>query len=151
MEVLVDLAVDLPACADADDDRARPHAHSARARGSQNSWRCSVGSKRVTSLTPASWSQRFSKEALLSQAGELDAGFDPSVLAQMMGTIDCFIDDEIRSPTVDVLAQLARKSSSDRCQPRAGEAPAPANSRPSDSSQWIAECLLVSCAPGRER
>ena len=39
--------------------------------------------------------QRFGKEALLWQASALDAGFDTGVLAQMMGTIVRFDDDEI--------------------------------------------------------
>jgi hypothetical protein len=39
--------------------------------------------------------QRFDKNALLQQAQSLDAGFDPHVLAQMMGTLGRFTDDEI--------------------------------------------------------
>jgi hypothetical protein len=39
--------------------------------------------------------QRFGKDALLKQAASLDAGFDRTVLAQMMGTLQRFADDEI--------------------------------------------------------
>lgn len=39
--------------------------------------------------------QRFGREALLSQATQMDAGFDRQLLAQMMGTIGRFDDDEI--------------------------------------------------------
>lgn len=39
--------------------------------------------------------QRFGKAELLAQAAALDAGFDTTVLAQMMGTIDRFDPDEI--------------------------------------------------------
>jgi hypothetical protein len=39
--------------------------------------------------------QRFGKDALLEQAQSLDAGFDRDVLAQMMGTLGRFADDEI--------------------------------------------------------
>ena len=44
--------------------------------------------------------QRFGKDALVEQAQTLDAGFDTDVLAQMMGTLGRFADDEIPlSPT----------------------------------------------------
>lgn len=46
--------------------------------------------------------QRFGKTALLEQAGSLDAGFDTTVFAQMMRTIDRFDDDEIPLPAADV-------------------------------------------------
>jgi hypothetical protein len=39
--------------------------------------------------------QRFGKHALLEQAGSLDAGFDRTVLAQMLGTLGRFEGDEI--------------------------------------------------------
>lgn len=39
--------------------------------------------------------QRFGKDALTEQAWDLEAGFDLVVLAQMMRTIDRFVDDEI--------------------------------------------------------
>ncbi len=39
--------------------------------------------------------QRFGKEALLLEAESLDAGFDREVLAQMIGTLGRFTDDEI--------------------------------------------------------
>ena len=39
--------------------------------------------------------RRFGKDALLEQAQSLDAGFDRDVLAQMMGTLGRFADDEI--------------------------------------------------------
>jgi hypothetical protein len=38
---------------------------------------------------------RFGKDTLLEEAASLDAGFDRTVLAQMMGTLDRFADDEI--------------------------------------------------------
>ena len=47
-------------------------------------------------------SQRFGKEALLRQAAALDAGFDTAVLAQMMGTIGRFDDDEIPLPPTEL-------------------------------------------------
>ncbi len=39
--------------------------------------------------------QRFGKDALLEQALALDAGFDRMVLAQMLGTLERFTDDEV--------------------------------------------------------
>lgn len=45
---------------------------------------------------------RFGKEVLVEQARALDAGFDLSVLSQMMGTIDRFMDDEIPLPGSDI-------------------------------------------------
>lgn len=39
--------------------------------------------------------QRFGKKALLEGAATLDAGFDRVVLAQMMGTLGRFTDDEV--------------------------------------------------------
>ncbi|GAA4728406.1 hypothetical protein GCM10023350_09380 [Nocardioides endophyticus] len=49
---------------------------------------------------------RFGKQALIAEAQALDAGFDLAVLAQMMGTMDRFDDDEI--PLADDLRPLAR-------------------------------------------
>ena len=37
----------------------------------------------------------FGKEALIEQAAAIDAGFELSVLAQMLGTMSRFVDDEI--------------------------------------------------------
>jgi hypothetical protein len=39
--------------------------------------------------------QRFGKEALLERVEALDAGIDRTVLAQMLGTLERFADDEI--------------------------------------------------------
>lgn len=39
--------------------------------------------------------QRFGKDALIEQARALDAGFDPDVLAQMIGTLSRFEDQEV--------------------------------------------------------
>lgn len=38
---------------------------------------------------------RFGTQALIEEAQTLDAGFDLAVLAQMIGTLDRFDDDEI--------------------------------------------------------
>ena len=46
--------------------------------------------------------QRFGKDALLEQAEALDAGFDRKVLAQMIGTLGRFADDEIPLAANDV-------------------------------------------------
>lgn len=46
--------------------------------------------------------ERFGKEALLQQAADLDAGFDPQVLAQMMATHARFDDDELPLAPGDV-------------------------------------------------
>jgi hypothetical protein len=45
---------------------------------------------------------RFGKDALLEEAASLDAGFDHTVLAQMMGTLDRFADDEIPLDSEDI-------------------------------------------------
>jgi hypothetical protein len=49
---------------------------------------------------------RFGTQALIDEAQALDAGFDLDVLAQMIGTIDRFDDDEI--PLAAELRPLAR-------------------------------------------
>jgi hypothetical protein len=46
--------------------------------------------------------QRFGKDALLKEAASLDAGFDHTVLAQMMGTLGRFADDEIPLEQADI-------------------------------------------------
>lgn len=46
--------------------------------------------------------QRFGKEVLLESAASLDAGFERTVLAQMMRTFDRFADDEIPLDHEDV-------------------------------------------------
>lgn len=46
--------------------------------------------------------QHFGKDSLLEQALSLDAGFDLQVLAQMMGTLGRFADDEIPLAASDV-------------------------------------------------
>lgn len=51
--------------------------------------------------------QRFGKDALLEEAVSLDAGFDRTVLAQMMGTLDRFADDEIPLDQEDVSSARA--------------------------------------------
>lgn len=51
--------------------------------------------------------ERFGKDAQLEQAESLDAGFDRQVLAQMMGTLGRFTDDEIPLSAHDV--PLARE------------------------------------------
>ncbi len=49
--------------------------------------------------------QRFGKEALMQEAELLDAGFDRTILAQMIGTLGRFADDEI--PLGDIPAAKA--------------------------------------------
>ena len=46
--------------------------------------------------------QRFGTEALLARAAEQDAGFDQTVLAEMIATLDRFTDDEIPAPDATV-------------------------------------------------
>lgn len=46
--------------------------------------------------------QRYGKSRVLEQAAALDAGFDLSVLGQMMRTLDRFDDDEIPLPSAQV-------------------------------------------------
>ena len=42
--------------------------------------------------------RRFGKETLLARAAQIDAGFDPQVLAAMIATLNRFADDEIPVP-----------------------------------------------------
>lgn len=46
--------------------------------------------------------QRFGAEALLAQAAEQDPGFDRSVFAEMIATLDRFTDDEIPASGFDL-------------------------------------------------
>lgn len=41
---------------------------------------------------------RFGKDVLLARAAQIDAGFDPKVLADMIATLNRFTDDEIPVP-----------------------------------------------------
>jgi hypothetical protein len=50
--------------------------------------------------------RRFGKDALLARAARIDAGFDASVLADMMSTLDRFTDDEIPVPDGSSAADL---------------------------------------------
>jgi Nucleotidyl transferase AbiEii toxin, Type IV TA system len=43
-------------------------------------------------------SRLFGKNALLARAAQIDAGFDPRVLADMIATLDRFADDEVPVP-----------------------------------------------------
>ena len=43
--------------------------------------------------------RRFGKDALITRAAQIDAGFDITVLADMMTTLDRFTDSEIPCPT----------------------------------------------------
>jgi hypothetical protein len=42
--------------------------------------------------------RRFGKTVLLARAARIDAGFDTTVLASMLATLDRFTDDEIPAP-----------------------------------------------------
>jgi hypothetical protein len=42
--------------------------------------------------------RRFGKDVMLARAAQIDAGFDSQVLADMIGTLDRFTDDEIPVP-----------------------------------------------------
>ena len=42
--------------------------------------------------------RRFGKDVLLARAARIDAGFDPTVLASMLATLDRFTDSEIPLP-----------------------------------------------------
>lgn len=46
--------------------------------------------------------QRFGTEALLGEAAEQDTGFDRSIFAEMITTLDRFTDDEIPAPESDL-------------------------------------------------
>ena len=48
--------------------------------------------------------QRFDRTTLLQRAHEVDPGFDRVVLAEMMGTLDRFVDDELPIGSADVTA-----------------------------------------------
>jgi len=50
--------------------------------------------------------RRFGKEVLLARATQIDAGFDPRVLAGMLATIDRFTDNEIPVPDGSSAAEL---------------------------------------------
>jgi Nucleotidyl transferase AbiEii toxin, Type IV TA system len=49
--------------------------------------------------------QRFGEDALLTEAGAADPGFDEQVLAQMMWTLDRFSDEEIPA-SAEVVPQI---------------------------------------------
>jgi hypothetical protein len=49
---------------------------------------------------------RFGKDVLLARAIRIDAGFDASVLADMIATLDRFADDEIPVPDGSSVAEL---------------------------------------------
>jgi hypothetical protein len=48
--------------------------------------------------------QRFDRTTLLARAHEVDPGFDHVVLADMMGTLDRFSDDELPIGSADATA-----------------------------------------------
>jgi len=50
--------------------------------------------------------RRFGKDVLLARASQIDAGFDPAVLASMLTTLDRFTDDEIPLPDDSTAAEL---------------------------------------------
>jgi Nucleotidyl transferase AbiEii toxin, Type IV TA system len=50
--------------------------------------------------------REFGKDVLLARAAQIDAGFDPSVLADMIATLDRFTDDEIPVPDGSSAADL---------------------------------------------
>jgi hypothetical protein len=50
--------------------------------------------------------RRFGKEVLLTRAGQIDAGFDVRVLADMIATLDRFTDSEIPVPDGSSAAEL---------------------------------------------
>lgn len=50
--------------------------------------------------------RRFGKETLLARAAQIDAGFDPAVLAAMLATLDRFTDTEIPVPGGTTPAEL---------------------------------------------
>lgn len=50
--------------------------------------------------------RRFGKAVMLARAAQIDEGFDTSVLADMIGTLDRFTDDEIPMPDGSSAAEL---------------------------------------------
>ena len=50
--------------------------------------------------------RRFGKDALITRATQIDAGFDTKVLADMMATLDRFTDGEIPVPSGSSAAEL---------------------------------------------
>jgi len=48
----------------------------------------------------------FGKDTLLARATQIDAGFDPAVLADMIATLDRFADDELPLPDGSSAAEL---------------------------------------------
>ena len=50
--------------------------------------------------------RRFGKDVLLARAAQIDAGFDVSVLADMIATLDRFTDSEIPVPDGSSAAEL---------------------------------------------
>ena len=50
--------------------------------------------------------RRFSKAVMLARAVQIDAGFDASVLADMIATLDRFTDGEIPVPDGSSAAEL---------------------------------------------
>jgi hypothetical protein len=50
--------------------------------------------------------RRFGKAVMLARAARIDAGFDASVLADMIATIDRFTDGEIPVPDGSSAAEL---------------------------------------------
>jgi Nucleotidyl transferase AbiEii toxin, Type IV TA system len=50
--------------------------------------------------------RRFGKDALITRATQIDAGFDTKVLADMMATLDRFTDSEIPVPSGSSAAEL---------------------------------------------
>lgn len=50
--------------------------------------------------------RRFGKDALITSATQIDAGFDAQVLASMMATLDRFTDGEIPVPSESSAAEL---------------------------------------------
>jgi hypothetical protein len=49
---------------------------------------------------------RFGKSLLLARAAQIDAGFDPSVLANMIATLHRFSDEELPVPDGSSAAEL---------------------------------------------
>jgi len=52
--------------------------------------------------------RRFGKEMLLARAAQIDAGFGPRILADMIATLDRFADNEIPVPDGASAAELRR-------------------------------------------